>query len=54
MKTLTLLLLLLSCPAFVQQKEEPVYIYLDSVKYEAKKVFFDINNAEDVRMEKNG
>lgn len=52
MKTLTLLLLLLSCPAFAQQKEEPVYIYLDSVKYEAKKVFFDINNVEDVRMEK--
>jgi hypothetical protein len=52
MKILTLLLLLFSCPAVAQQKDEPVYIYLDSVKYEAKKVFFDINNAEDVRMEK--
>nr|WP_322625594.1 hypothetical protein [uncultured Flavobacterium sp.] len=52
MKIITLLLLLLSYSSFAQQKDEPVYIYLDSVKYEAKKVFFDINNAEDVRMEK--
>lgn len=52
MKILTLFLLLLSCPAFAQQKQEPVYIYLDSIKYEAKKVFFDISTVEDVRMEK--
>lgn len=52
MKTLTLLLLFVSCPVIAQQKDEPVYIYLDSMKYEAKKVFFDMDNVEDVRMEK--